>query len=90
MNEILTRETLFMLPGPSKVPFFGEFHGLDGFAKMRDIADATLRHEVPEINDIRVSGNLVVIQFKDRGMFCRRTCRTPAWCNGYLSSTTVA
>lgn len=48
--------------GDEKIPFTGEYHGVDGIQTLRERVDATSEYACPsEINEIRGSGDFVVI-----------------------------
>jgi transcriptional regulator with XRE-family HTH domain len=67
--SLATRNLSLNMLGPPEVPFCGEFRGSDGIRRAADISRECLLYERPhEVDDIRSSGNLVVISGRD---WCR-------------------
>lgn len=85
MFGLVSRDVLLVSPGPSIVPFCGEFHGTDGIRRFVDHSIAAVAFESPpEIQSIRASGNLVVISGLDhlRAVPTGKTFRSP-WLHVY-------
>lgn len=64
-------------PGPSKIPFTGEYRGIDGIRRLMDIAEQSMIYDKPpDIAETRSSGNLVILSGVDyiRSLADGQTC----------------
>jgi prepilin-type N-terminal cleavage/methylation domain-containing protein/prepilin-type processing-associated H-X9-DG protein len=67
LRELVWPDVLLRSPGPSVIPFTGEYRGIDGLRRINEISQATIRHEeLPVFDEIRASGDLVLFRFQDR------------------------
>jgi ketosteroid isomerase-like protein len=59
----------------------GEFRGIAGLQRVLEIASEHIAHdEALDFSDIRVGGNLVVMQFVDAGRILSTGKRYRSWC----------
>jgi transcriptional regulator with XRE-family HTH domain len=69
MSELVSLADINVLvrcPGPSQVPFCGEYRGPDGILRLGEINQQQLAFErPPEIQEIRTSGNFVILSGRD-------------------------
>jgi transcriptional regulator with XRE-family HTH domain len=58
---LLHRDFRLHYPGPSQIPFVGEYRGIDGFRVLMDRAEQSLAYERPSVvAETRTGGNMVV------------------------------
>jgi len=82
---LMTRDVLYVMPGPTEIPICGEYRGPDGFWRLIDRSVASVAYESKlEISDIRTGGNLVVMRGVDRlrALPTGKSFSTP-WMNVY-------
>jgi transcriptional regulator with XRE-family HTH domain len=66
LRSLLAPNILVRIPGPSQIPFAGEFRGFDRVQTCFDLCEQAVTYErPPELTEIRSSGNFVVISGTD-------------------------
>ena len=66
LRSLMATSILVRIPGPSQIPFAGEFRGFDRVQTCFDLCEQAVVYEgPPEITEIRASGNFVVISGTD-------------------------
>jgi transcriptional regulator with XRE-family HTH domain len=67
LQNLVSQDVVLNSPGPSEIPFAGEYRGIDGLRTFFDRSAASIAYDqIPEILHIRTGGNLVVVSGFDR------------------------
>lgn len=80
MRQIMTKRMKIVIPGPTIIPFMGDFEGIDGLQRVMEISEDLIVYEKPvEVSEIRAEANLVILSGIDH-MFIKSTNKSlTAW-----------